>query len=189
MSNDTVKIQERILLTKVINKKDRKALSQLHSIYYSRLKHYINSHINSFSDTEDLVQSVFLELCKGNGRYDGQGNAEVYLFGVARNIIRRYHSKKKKQPQTVTIGSIEDIVVYSDVQQHRFDSLTQLKKHVEKTIEQLPPKAKEAVRLRLIGSLDSKKAAEKIGCSTEIFYRRFYEGLKLLKEKSANISR
>jgi RNA polymerase sigma-70 factor (ECF subfamily) len=103
LSNNTIKIQERILLTKAIRKKDRKALGQLHRIYYSRLRHHIASCIKSFPDAEDLIQNLFFELCKGNGHYDSKRGAEAYLFGIARNLVNRYYRDRCKYPQTVQL--------------------------------------------------------------------------------------
>ncbi len=181
LATEAVKIQDHILLSRALHKKDRKALGRLHTIYYPRIKRYIASRIDSVEDAEDLAQSVFFELCKGNGCYDGQSNAEAYLSGMARNIISRYHRNRKKQPQTVQIDAVGDIVADCDVQQYRPVSLKQLKKLFRKTTEQLPPKARKAVRLRLGKGLTPKEAAEKCGCSTDAFYKRFDAALKALE--------
>ena len=189
MGTDAVKIEDIILLRRAIHDKDREALGQLNILYYPRIKRYIASRVNLTEDAEDLAQSVFLELCKGNSHYDGQRDAEAYLFGLARNIIGHYYRNKKKQPQTVQIDSVWDIVVDCDVQQHRPVSLQKLKELLEDATGRLPPKTREAARLRLGEGLTPKEAAKRVGCSVEVFYRRFYEGLKLLREKSENITR
>ena len=181
MSNDTIKIQQRILLAKVIRKKDRKALAQLHRIYYSRLKRYIASCIKSFPDAEDLTQNLFFELCKGNEHYDSQRDAEAYLFGIARNLVNRYHRDRCKYPQTVQIEKTMEIAASSSAQQSQPISLSQLEKLLEDTTEQLPPKAKEAIRIRLIEGLPVKEAAQKCGCSTDAFYKRFNAAFKALE--------
>jgi len=181
LSNDTIKIQERILLTKVIRKKDRKALGWLHSIYYTRLKRYITSRINSFSDAEDLTQNLFFELCEGNGHYDSQRDAEAYLFGMARNLISHYHRDRGKYPQAVQIETIKNFAVSNSFQQSHPISLDRLRKLLTDVTEQLPPKAKGAIRARLIEGLTPKEAAQKAGCSTDAFYKRFDAALKALE--------
>ena len=176
-----MKIQDHILLSRIIYEKDREALGQLHTKYYSHIKQYIASRIDSIPDAEDLSQTVFFELCKGNSRYDGQRDAEAYLFGMARNLIGRYHRNKRKKPQTVQIDSVGDIVDNFDVQQHQPISLKQLKIFLKDATEQLPPKAKDAIRARLIEGLTPKEAAQKAGCSTDTFYKRFDAALEALK--------
>jgi RNA polymerase sigma-70 factor (ECF subfamily) len=181
LSNDTAKKQEHILLTKVIRKKDRKALGRLHSIYYSPIKRYIVSRINSTPEAEDLSQNVFLGLCKGNSRYDGQRDPEAYLFGMARNLVSHYYRNKRKYLKTVQLEAARDFAVNYSVQQYQPASLKQLKKHIGEAIKQLPPKAQNAIRARLIEGLSPKEAAQKAGCSIQAFYNRFDAALKALE--------
>jgi RNA polymerase sigma factor (sigma-70 family) len=124
---------------------------------------------------------VFLELCKGNGRYDGQRDAEVYLFGMARNLISRYHRNKRKYLQTIQMEGARDFAISSDSQQYRPPSLKQLRKHLDEAIKQLPPKAKDAIRARLIEGLSPTEAAQKAGHSIKAFYNRFDAALKALE--------
>jgi len=177
----TVKTQARILLKRAIYEKDREALGRLHSIYYSRIKHYIVSRINSTSKAEDLSQNVFLELCKGNSRYDGQRDPEAYLFGMARNLISHYHRNKRKYLQTVRLEAARNFAISYDVQRYRLPSSKQLRKDLDEAIKQLPPKAKNAIRARLIEGLSPKDAAQKAGCSIQAFYKRFDAALKALE--------
>jgi len=181
LSADTVETQARILLRRAIYDKDREALGLLHSIYYSRIKRYIFSCINSNPDAEDLSQNVFLELCKGNSRYDGQRDAEVYLFGMARNLISRYHRNKRKHLQTIQLEAARDFAISGDSHQYQPPSLKQLRKHLDKAIKQLPPKAKDAIRARLIEGLSPTEAAQKTGHSIKAFYNRFDAALKALE--------
>lgn len=181
MAAYTLETQARILLRRAIYNKDREALGRLHSIYYSRIKHYIASRINSIPDAEDLTQNVFLELCTGKSRYDGQKDAEAYLFGIARNLISHYHRNKKKYPQTVQLELERHFAISHDAQQYRPASLTKLREQLHEEIKQLPPKAKNAIRARLIEGLSPKEAAQKAGCSIQAFYNRFEAALKILE--------
>lgn len=182
MASDVVKIRDCILLRQAIHEKDRKSLEQLHNKYYPRIKYYIASRIKSVSDTEDLIQDLFFELCKGDGLYDGQRDAEAYLFGMARNLISHYYRNKRKYSQTVQIETVKDSAVSYDARQYRSNSSKQLKKPLENAIEKLSPKAKEAFRARLIEGLTPKEAAKKLGCSTDAFYKRLDTALKALEQ-------
>jgi RNA polymerase sigma-70 factor (ECF subfamily) len=181
LAANTVETQARILLRRAIYEKDREALGRLHSIYYSRIKRYIASRINSIPEAEDLSQNVFLELCKGNSRYDGQRDPEAYLFGMARNLISHYHRNKRKYLQTVQLESARDSAISYDAPQYRSASLTRLRKDLDEAIKQLPPKAKDAIRARLIEGLSPTEAAQKAGCSIQAFYNRFDAALKALE--------
>lgn len=181
MATDEINIQDGFLLSRAIHEKDRNALGWLHAKYYPRIKRYIASRIKTIPDAEDLAQGVFLELCKGNARYDDHREPEAYLFGMARNLVSRYYRNRKKQPQTVQIETVRELIASYDEHQAPPVSLTQLRKLLEDATGQLPPKAKEAIRARLIEGLSVKEAARKCGCSTDAFYKCLDAALKALE--------
>lgn len=150
--------------------------------YYSGIKRYIASRIKSPDDAEDVTQHVFLEFYQNNNRGDNLQNPKAYLFGIARKLISRYYSQRNKESGLQQIDTkVTDKLSYDN---YRKDSKTrELIEDIDNTISQLPPKAREAVELRLIDDLSYKEAAHKANCSVGIFYDRFYDGLKILKEK------
>jgi RNA polymerase sigma-70 factor (ECF subfamily) len=149
-------------------------------------RRYIASRVGYGVDIEDLAQDVFIELCKSNGRYDGRGNVERYLFGIARNVIRRYHRERTNSIRTVPIDSIDDIGPSYDIQQQqdlvRQVSAEQLKKAIKDVLAQLPPKAQEAIQLRFFECLNSKEAAKKAGCFAVTFRYRLHMAVKALRK-------
>lgn len=86
VSGNSVNINESLILKRAVYQQDRKAEEVLHAKYYPHMKRYIASRINSIADAEDLAQDVFVELCKGNGRYDGRRYVEGFLFGIAKML-------------------------------------------------------------------------------------------------------
>lgn len=187
-NGNSVNIDENLVLKRAISERDRTALAFLHKKYYSRMKNYIASNVSSVVDAEDLTQDVFVELCKGNGSFNGCENAEKYLFGIARNIIRSYFRKKAGSVKTIPIVSIDQ----PDAKHRAAQNLVPLhqilsqerRQIIENAIAQLPPKAREALKLRFIDGLSSKEAAQKAGCTIEVFQARLKFGIKKLREKA-----
>jgi len=185
IGGNPINIDESLILKRAIYQRNRKAVAVLHAKYYVHMKRYIASRINSIADADDLAQNVFVELCKGNGRYDGRGSVERYLFGIAKNAIRKYHRERAHSVKTIPIDSVYPIDT-GKVQQSRGPArqieAQELKKIIEEAVDQLPPKAREAVKLRLVEGLEPEAAAKRAGCHVDTFYRRFYEGLKALRK-------
>jgi RNA polymerase sigma factor (sigma-70 family) len=151
--------------------------------YYSEIKRYITSKIRSFDDAEELTQCVFLEFYKSTVRDDNLKSHEAYLFGIARKMIGSYYRQKNKQPGFLeeVDPQITDKICYDSYSK---DSRNRdLIEEIHSIIVELPPKARQAVELRLIEDLSSKEAAQKANCSIGIFYDRFYEGLRILRGK------
>jgi RNA polymerase sigma-70 factor (ECF subfamily) len=175
------KIQDRILLRQAILEKNSQALAHLHKTYYLSIKRYVASRINSNPDIEDLVQNVFLELCKSNDNYKGHHNAEAYLIGIAKNLIALYYRNKGRQIQTISIESIADIA--ADIQQKKTEQLLQQElQDIKDLITRLPPTTRKAISLRLIEGFSTKKTAELMGCSTHTVCQKIYEAKKSFKK-------
>ena len=186
VSVNRANIDEKLLLKRAVCEQDKKALTILYAKYYPQVKHYIASHVGCVEDAEDLVQDVFVELSKGKGHYDGRGNVIGYLLGIAKKIIHRYHRRKTHSVRTIPIVSV-DKVDHSYHNQQRLDPVRQisaqeLKTAIEDTTAQLPPKAREAIRLRYIDGLGLRESAEKAGCSAHTFCQRVLDAKKALKK-------
>ncbi len=186
--DDTSEIKDRIRLKRALYQRNKQALCALHEKYFAKIVRYIATCINSITDAEDIAQDIFVELCKSSDLYDDhdEQNADAYLFGVAKNFIRQYRRNKNRQPKTVPIGSINEPSANFDIQQNKdlpkTISLKDFKKTIEDAMDQLPPKAQEAIKLRFIEKLSTKEAAEKAGCPVQVFCQRVYDAKKRIKK-------
>jgi len=61
-------------------------------------------------------------------------------------------------------------------------SLHQFKRIVEIILTELPPKAREDVRLRFIENLSMEEAAKNAGCSIGAFYKRLERAERALRK-------
>jgi len=160
-------------------------LAALHAKYYAIIRHYIASRVDSAAAAEDLTQDVFLELCKKNGQHDVITDPEAYVFGVARNIIRRYYRKRAKSIQTIPIEEIGPIAAGHHRRQHS-DPITRIQKQeltkaIEEFLAGLSPKLRRAFKLRFIDGLTTEQAAKKCRCSPNTFHGRIQYGLERIR--------
>lgn len=190
MGRNSFDVDDTLLLTRVVFQQDRRALATLYLKYSPQVKSYIASHVSSITDTEDLLQDVFLQICQGKGHYDNSKGVEPYIFGIARNMIRKYHREKEKLPETVPTNSINGLFPRYHIRESTDPagriSAQQFKKIIEVMENKLPPKAREAVRLRFVEGLGQKEAAKKAGCSIGAFYKRLERAEKTLREAGSN---
>jgi len=191
---DTIKIQERFLLQQAIENRDKGAIRQVNTIYYLNIKRYIASRVDSIEDIEDLTQSVFLEFFeKTNDIYKQYRSIEACLQKIAKDRVALYYRNQNKQIPTIPIDSVDELSIINEIPQYEIAKSKlslQERKIVRVLINQLPPKAQEAVRLRFLEGLSPKHAAKKSGCSTNTFYQRTIAGIKAirkLKEQSSPV--
>jgi RNA polymerase sigma-70 factor (ECF subfamily) len=150
--------------------------------YHLDITRYIVSRIKNPSDAEDLAQRVFLEFYRNNDAFDNVQNPKAYLFGIARKLISHYYRQKNKESGFLQVDS--EITYKIGHSNHRRGPKTEeLVEEIANIISQLPPKAREAVRLRLIDNLSYEEAAKNANCSVGVLYDRFHEGLKIVRKK------
>lgn len=174
-----------ILLERAIRQRDRQALSILHNKYYADLERFITSRIGSKSDAQDLSQDIFLELYLNNGDRHEYHNAKAYLFGIARHLIANYIRKRTNSPGIIPIETIPESTQISTGKRGMYESFD-IKgdlANIEILLAGLPPKSREALKLRFIDGLKPKDAAKLINCSVNAFYWRLHEGIRLLKKR------
>ena len=184
VGKDVANTSDSLMLKWAMSQRNRKALAALHAKYYAIIRHHIASRVDSPADAENLAQDVFVELCKGNGQYDGPDDPKAYVFGVTRNIIRQYYRKRAKSIKTIPIEEIGTPIAIHDTRQYsdpvNLTEKQELIKIIQEAVVKLPPKARQALELRFIKGLSTRQAAQKSGCSMNTFYQRLHLGIKAL---------
>ncbi len=171
------------MLSKALKERNKEALEYIHTHYYHRIRSYISASIHSGQDAEDLTQNVFTELCKKNGQNKNYDNPEAYIFGISRKIINQYARNNNKSVKTIPITSINEPNTDKTGQKDIYERilLSERKQIINDAVEKLPPKAREAIKLRFIEGLSSKEAAQKAGCPQKSFRRLLSLAVKALR--------
>ncbi len=184
---------DNLLLARAANEGDREAIGILHVKYYNRLKSYIQLRVHREQEAEDLAQSVFVELCRGNMKYDARSDPQAYLLGVAKNLIVRHVRQRKRQPRIMQLGSAEELagaIAAAPSQCPHKVLLDKLGRVLAEIGDRPSTKADEALVLRFVHGLSVKEAAQRAGCSTSAFYERLYYAIgKLGRQKGSLASR
>ena len=63
----------------------------------TRLKAYLSGKVSNPHDVEDLCQEVFFVAIKNINRLKDRNKIDPWLFGICRNILKRYYSDKKRK--------------------------------------------------------------------------------------------
>ena len=186
MGRNSFDIDDRLLLMRAVCHKDRRALAILYLKYAPQVRSYIASHVSSVADTEDLVQEVFLQVWQGKGHYDSSQGVKPYIFGIAENMIRRYRRRTKRSPRAVPADSMNGLSLKQRMRERLNPEarigVDQFERIVADIDALLPPKLREAVRLRFVEGLSVKEAAARAGCPIGAFYARLERALKILRQ-------
>lgn len=151
-------------------------ITPLYCEFYAQLRRWTAARVGSVEEAEDIVQNAFLTLCNSGGTSRVKGDVEAYLFGVTRRLAARYLRQRLQRPKTTRLGSIGDLQAapQSDRSRVQVDQIRRL-------LERLPPKAREAIRLRYLEGMRPREAARRVGCSENVFYQRVHSGIENLR--------
>jgi len=134
---------------------------------------------------EEVTQDVFMVVMGAARQFDPQrGSASGYLYGIARNIVRRCLEREKTyltvldDPENEYLDKLSgDHDIASElVQAERVESL-------RKAVLALPPAYREVVVLCDLHELDYADAASVLGCAIGTIRSRLHRARALLMEK------
>ncbi len=79
---------------------DEQAFVTLFRRYQGPVYRFVRQMGGSAETAEDVTQEVFIALMEGSGRFDAErGSLKVYLYGIARHLLRRQIRKQSTHPE------------------------------------------------------------------------------------------
>ena len=165
---------------KSVQKGNRKAFKELFTRYYVQLCHFALLYVNDQSIAESLVQDVFINIWEKRQSLDIHTSIKAYLFISVKNRALNYLRNRPQmlefedghsETESVEIYSSESNINYSD-----------LKKEINKSIQQLPEKCREIFLLSREENLSYKEIAEKLNISRKTVENQLGIALKKLRE-------
>ncbi len=158
-------------------------IATLYRRHVDRLTRYVHLHVGSLEETEDIVQNVFLELCKPGALNRANKDVDAYIFGTARHLMAQ-HLKRAHARETGPSDApppSEPLLPPAGSDQNENDV-----ERVHALLRQLPPKARDALRFRYLDGLSSRDAARRAGCSEHALHMRLYRAIHGLRELVLN---
>jgi RNA polymerase sigma factor (sigma-70 family) len=134
----------------------------------------------------DLTAESFARAFEQRGRFRGttDAEAEAWVFGFARNLLRRYARKGRIERKALARLGVEVPAVSEDDYQRIVDlaGLAELRGRVEGAFAQLSADQSAAVRLRVIDERSYREVAETLGVSEQTVRARVSRALRHLAD-------
>jgi len=134
--------------------------------------------VNNHEDASDLAQDVFVRAFKGLVRFKGDASLATWLYRVAVNTC--LNRVAVKRPLTAPLEAA------AQVDGRAVSPLDELLRHeradkVRAAIEQLPPKQKATLMLRIYQECSHEEIATALGSSVGAVKANFFHALKNLR--------
>ncbi|MCI0720699.1 MAG: sigma-70 family RNA polymerase sigma factor [Acidobacteria bacterium] len=166
---------------------DESAFAALYRRYQGPIYRFSLQMSGNESVADDVTQEVFLALTRESFRFDSsRGLLAGYLYGVARNQVRRHLERGK-----VLVPIDEDFVEETSLLEPLIapeDPLSDLTRRegltaLRQAILTLPLHYREAVVLCDLEEMSYEEAAQSIGCALGTIRSRLHRAHALLVEK------
>lgn len=76
---------------------DREAFGRLIERYQRPVFGFLRARVRQPSDAEDMTQEVFLRCFEARARFDESALVKPWLLGIARNLLRDYVRRRRRQ--------------------------------------------------------------------------------------------
>lgn len=136
---------------------------------------------------EEVTQDVFMFLLQRGRDFDpSRGAVGAYLFGVARNYVRRAVEKNHSETMMTTPAEDDDPFLVTDSDPVDDIARSQTSKAVWKAVLSLPEHYREVVVLCDLQEMSYADAAEAVGCALGTVRSRLHRAHEMLVRKLQN---
>lgn len=159
-------------LQKKLLKGDNAAFVELYDLLGDKLFRYVNSKLNSNSDTADVVQEIFIRLVNSHRQLGRCDNLTSYIFAIARNEAFRWLKKKKSQSTEPLSENLSTAHHQESVDGNDW---------VHKTLSRLADTDQEIVYLKIFTKLTFKEIAAVIDMNNDTVATRYRRSIEKLQ--------
>jgi RNA polymerase sigma-70 factor (ECF subfamily) len=162
-----------------------RAFDKIYYEYNPRLQKFVHSLLKSETDTEEIVQEVFVRVWENRQKIKSFGSFESYLFSIAYNTTINLLRKRVKEARTIEyIKSIQIEIDNSALDEnpdwHEIDGKINL------LIEKMPARQKEVFKMRHFQGLSYKEIAGTLDLSVNTIENHLVKAHRFLKESLGN---
>lgn len=171
----------KILIKRLSEKSDERALDELFHIYYDKLLSSAFFVVKSKDLAEEVVSDVFYRLWQNREKLLEVKNLDNYLFISVRNQSLNYLNKEKR----IQKDSIDEVVSNNMAEENTAEDIivaNELQDKITASIDSLPPKCKEVFLMIRFEGMKYKEVAEKLKVSVNTVDTQMGIAIKKLAE-------
>lgn len=156
----------------------REAFDVIVSRHQRNVYHLCLRFVRNHEDASDLAQDVFVRAFRGLGKFKGDATLSTWLYRVSVNVCLNRVSVKR--PVTEPVDAVQRVDVRAA---DPYDLVAQAERSsaVRAAIDQLPPKQRATVLLRVYQDLSHEEIARVLGTTVGAVKANFFHALGNLR--------
>lgn len=176
-------------LVAALNAGDKKAFEIIYRTFAPELFRYIQRNITRYEDCEEVLQDIFEWIWKKHAEVNIKSSLKAYLYAMTNNrVLGYFRAHKAKRNYEKHFLLFEAVVEYSLEQEDKTIDPDTLKSFLQTSIQELPERCREAVKLRL-ANLSNAEIAEQMNVKKDTVENYLVRALSHLRESYQTISR
>ena len=189
MDNEKIKYTDEELV-KRFQEGDERAYIQLVKRYKDRLLNFVYRYLNSYEQSEDVVQDTLMKLYTSAHMYREIAKFSTWIFTIAANLAKS-ELRRLKRRRTVSIHTMGFDDKEYEIPSETYDPAKETEsnygeKQIQEAIDTLPDQFKTVIILREVQQLSYEEISQILGISIGTVKSRINRGRlrlqKLLKE-------
>jgi RNA polymerase sigma-70 factor, ECF subfamily len=158
---------------------DRAAFDQLVRLHQRGVWHLVRRYVKRDADASDVTQQAFVRAFKGLAAFRGAASVRSWLYRIAINCALSWlRDHRREEPTEIAEDSLADGGPAASVGMIKNEDSVRLRA----AIEQLPPKQKMVLELRVFDDLPFKEVAELADCTENTAKVNFHYAVKRLRD-------
>ena len=158
---------------------DPDALAELYLRYRAQLYAWFRARVPEAAASE-LTAELFAQVALGVPRFrdEAGGSAAPWLYGIAKNLLRRYYERgrveetaRRRLDMPIQSYDLDVEAIEDRIDAAQFDGTLQA------ALATLPREQREALELRIVGERPYDEVAAALGCTTTAARLRVMRGL------------
>ena len=149
------------------------------------LRRFILSHVRDPSETEDLLQDLYLRLLQNSDAVRRADSRRAYLLVMARNLLRDRHRHAQVRDHALNEVSLQQMNCVEPPLQERAYQARQGQQAVDRAMERLRPRHREIYVMSRIHGVRNTDIANRLGVSLRSVERHVSEISTYMRETLA----
>ncbi len=167
-------------LLPLIKKGDVRAFQELYERHWSVMSDTIFRITKTSSDTQDIIQEIFISIWRRREVIEIKGPVIAYLLRAAKNLSLRFVEQNISKGNFLeTLTHFTQEIPPSQLSELEID---ELERTINLAIEELPSKMREVFLLSRIENLPYKEIAERLSIAETTVKKQVSNALKLIRK-------
>lgn len=161
---------------------DHDAFRQLVERYEDLVASTVTGMLGPGPEAEDIGQNTFIKFYEALDQYRGEGGVAPYLTRIATNLALNALDRRKRRHKRLTSRDADNYVPEPDPNGTRDIRAFDKEELTHQALQELTPKHRSVVVLRIINGYSTKEAAQILDVPVGTVLSRLHRAQKKLKD-------